>query len=142
MEVAVADDIAVQELLECSSRPLGKVCAGNPQTLGAKARAAWKASPTARPFLERLNKASGPVTIVGEDVHVVYPECYCQQTRETPAGEVSSAYCAWSVGWVKELFRHAMDREARVTAMTTIVRGGTECRLRVDLGMSLDEPSR
>ncbi len=120
--------------------PCGRHCF--PEPLGKKARTMWAASPTARAFLERLRKASPHVTIVGEEIHVVYPECYCRQVSAVPMSEMPAAYCHCSVGWVKELFRQATGRDVDVVALTTIIRGGTECRFRVDLGVALDAPLR
>ncbi len=120
--------------------PCGRRCF--PKSLGTKARAIWKDSPTVQAFLDRLHEAFGPVEIVGGQVQVVYPECYCEQIRGVPIGEVPGAYCHCSVGWVKELFRQATGRDADVEAVATIVRGGKECRFRVALGMALDDRPR
>ncbi len=120
--------------------PCGRRCFAT--SLGKKARAMWEASPTARAFLEHLQKASPHVTIVGKEIHVVYLECYCRQVSAVPVGEVPHAYCHCSVGWVKELFLQATGRDVDVVALTTIIRGGTECRFRVDLGVALDAPLR
>jgi predicted hydrocarbon binding protein len=103
--------------------PCGRRCF--PASLGKEVRTMWEVSTTARAFLDRLQKASPHVTIVGEEeIHVVYPKCHC------------------SVGWAKELFRQATGRDVDVVALTTIIRGGTGCRFRVDLGIALDAPLR
>jgi hypothetical protein len=138
--VAALESQSDEETCRRVLEPCGRRCL--PTSLGKKARAMWEASPTARTFLERLKKASPHVTIVGEEIHVVYPECYCRQVNAVPMNEMPAAYCHCSVGWVKELFLQATGRDVDVVALTTIIRGGTECRFRVDLGVALDAPLR
>lgn len=120
--------------------PCGRRCF--PPSLGKKAHAIWKDSPTVRAFLERIQTAFEAATIVGEEIHVVYPECYCELARKVPAGEMPAAYCHCSVGWVKEFVGQATGRYVDVVALTTIVRNGKEHRFRVDLDIALDAPLR
>lgn len=120
--------------------PCGRRCF--PASLGKKARTMWEGSTTARAFLERLQGVSPHVAIVGEEIHIVYPKCCCKRVSAIPAGEMPAAYCDCSVGWAKELFRQATGRDVDVVALTTIIRGGTECRFQVELGLALDAPLR
>jgi hypothetical protein len=120
--------------------PCGRRCF--PATLGKKARAIWNNASTPRAFVERLHETTSHVEVVDGEIRVTYPECYCPHIRGIPSGEMPAAYCACSVGWVKELFRQATGRDADVEALTTIHRGGSECRFRVDLGLGLDAPLR
>jgi hypothetical protein len=128
------DEATCQRVLESC----GRRCF--PPALGAKVRALWQEATTVRGFLDELHAAFDPVQIVDGAIHVVYPQCYCEQIDGIPPLDVPSAYCNCSVGWVRELFKQATGRDVPVEALTTIVRGGPECRFRVDLGIALDAP--
>ena len=135
LEQHVGED-ACRRVLE----PCGRRCF--PASLGKKARAIWNSAPTARDFVERLHKAASHVELTGDEVRVIYPQCYCPHIRGIPSGGMPGAYCACSLGWVKELFLQATDRDVAVAVETTILRGGTQCRFVVDLGLPLDQPLR
>lgn len=113
-----------------------------PERLGSRARELWCATPTVRAFAEAMHEVFPPVRVEEADLVVVYPRCYCEQIAGVPPSDVPDVYCDCSAGWVEELFRRAAGINAHVETRSTIVRGGTECRFRVDLGRGLDEPLR
>jgi hypothetical protein len=113
-----------------------------PLSLGKKSRSIWESAKTGREFVERLHKACDRVTIEDGLVYIICPECYCRRIRGVPVSEMPNAYCHCSAGWAKELFLQATGRDVDVVAVSTIVRSGTECRFRVDLGVALDTPLR
>ncbi|MEW5826185.1 MAG: hypothetical protein AB1778_05080 [Candidatus Bipolaricaulota bacterium] len=131
-----ADEPTCRHVLEAC----GRACF--PAALGEKARRIWESSATTRDFVLGLRDVFPPVVLFGEEIHVVYPKCYCEFMRAVPPSEVPWTYCQCSIGWVKEFFALATGQSAVVDVISTVLRGGAECRLRVDLGRRLDQPLR
>lgn len=65
----------------------------------------------------------------GEAVELVYEKCYCHNVRDIET--VPPAYCHCSRGWVKEMFETVTGAPCDVELLSSIKRGGTECRFRV-----------
>ena len=131
----VVEEIDSQTDRETCARILeacGRQCA--PEGLINKARKIHESSDGIGEFLARLGEVFEAVQIEDGKVYVVYPECYCEQIKGLPIGNVPEAYCNCSVGWVKEVFESAVGRSVGVRRLKSIVAGDEECRFEVDLG--------
>ncbi len=108
----------------------GRTCL--PASLKEKARKLHKSADGLDGFLQGLEKLWPQVKRAGGRVFVVYPQCYCHLLKGF-SGKISPSFCLCSVGYVKELFEHALGRPVEVDLETSIVRGDAECRFAVKL---------
>ncbi len=106
----------------------GRAC--TPDSMINKAKKAAKGAEDDQVFLDNLQKVYPMLRREGDDVYVVYPECYCPGMKEFK-GKVPHSYCYCSVGWVKEMFEQALERPIEVKLESSVLRGDKECRLRV-----------
>ncbi|MCX6093335.1 MAG: DUF6144 family protein [Candidatus Bipolaricaulota bacterium] len=109
----------------------GRHCA--PSSLIQKTKEIYKSSAGVPEFLARLGEVFDALQIEDGAVYVVYPQCYCDQIKGIPTGDVPDAYCNCSVGWIREVFEQAIGRPVKVERVTTVISGGDECRFRVVL---------
>lgn len=56
--------------------------------------------------------------------------CLCPLTENVPKG-ISGTYCHCSVGYVGEMFRDLLGKPVRVELVTSLLRGGKECRFKI-----------
>lgn len=108
----------------------GRACL--PEAMLNKAKKAAKDSKNDAEFLDNLQKVYPMLKRDGDEVYVVYPECYCPGMKEL-VKEAPDYYCSCSVGWVKEMFEQALGRSVEVQLESSVLRGDSECRLRVML---------
>jgi predicted hydrocarbon binding protein len=101
-----------------------------PDAMISKAKKAAKDTKNDAEFLDNLAKVYPMLKREGDDVYVVYPECYCPGMKGFK-GEVPHSYCYCSVGWVKEIFEQALKRPIEVKLESSVLRGDKECKLRV-----------
>jgi len=106
----------------------GRSCIGT--TLINKAKNAAKDTKNMDEFLENLAKVFPYLKREGEKVYLVYPKCFCHHLKGFK-GDVPSTYCYCSVGWVKEMFEQALDKQIDVKLEASVLRGGEMCRLRI-----------
>jgi len=106
----------------------GRACL--PEAMLTKARKAAKDIKNDAEFLDNLEKVYPMLKREGDEVYVVYPECYCPGMKELVA-DAPDYYCACSVGWIKEMFEQALARPVEVRLESSVIRGDAECRLRV-----------
>jgi len=111
----------------------GKNCI--PQSILKKARACAVDASDVSSFISGLKETVPFVHMSGDEISVVYPECFCPIPDEkTPL----PGLCDCSAGWIRELFEHALSRPVSVEILETVMRGGSKCRFRVDLGNNSD----
>ena len=110
-------------------RHCGRNCI--PKSILKKARACAEGASDIPSFISRLKETIPFVHMSGDEVFVVYPECFCpiMKGRSPLPG-----LCDCSAGWIGELFEHALSKSVSVEILETVMRGGSECRFRVDLG--------
>ncbi len=106
----------------------GRSCIGTP--LINKAKNAAKDTKNMDEFLENLAKVFPYLKREGEKVYLVYPKCFCHHLKGFK-GDVPHSYCYCSVGWVKEMFEQALDKQVEVKLESSVLQGGKTCRLRV-----------
>jgi len=95
-----------------------------------KAKAAANDARDIDEFLDNLAKVVRMLKRKGDEVHMIYPKCYCHKIKGV-VGDVPRSYCSCSVGWVKEMFEQALDRPVEVRLEASVLRGDEVCRLRV-----------
>jgi len=66
----------------------------------------------------------------GNSLYMIFPKCYCHHVKKYK-GKIPDYYCNCSKGWIKELFKNALDREVEVEIESTVLRGGKECRFHI-----------
>ena len=119
------DDATSAKILEAC----GRDCA--PSELIDKAKAIYQKSKSIGPFLAEFSDVFEGLQIEDDAIYVVYPRCFCKQIKGTPPEDVPDAYCNCSRGWLKELFEQATGRTVNVELLTSIVRGGEQCRFSI-----------
>jgi predicted hydrocarbon binding protein len=108
----------------------GRACCS--KAMIAKVKAAAKGAKDTNEFLNRLTRTIRYLKRQGNKVYMVYPKCYCQHLRDYP-GKVPAAYCACSVGFIKELFEQALGKPVGAKLISSIRRGDPHCRIQVML---------
>lgn len=126
LEEHVNEENRVKVLEQC-----GRQCQS--QNLVKKARNIYKKSKSKQEFLENLAKVYKQLNLEGENIYIVYPECFCSFVNKIPQGDLSSTWCNCSRGWVKELCEGATEKPVEVTLEKSIVKGDEECRFRIRL---------
>lgn len=97
-----------------------------------KARKLFSESSNLEEFLKEYTKTNSHFQEVNGEYFMVYPHCYCSFVNKHPnLSELSPTYCYCSVGWVKELFEKATDRDVRVDLIHSVISGADECRFRI-----------
>lgn len=58
--------------------------------------------------------------------------CFSPLVENRPKG-LSATYCQCSVGYMKESFRVLAGKEPKVELLESVLRGGKECRFRIEV---------
>jgi predicted hydrocarbon binding protein len=124
------EDTISREKLSRILESRGQACL--PEAMLKKAKKAAKGVRSDSEFLDNLEQVYPMLERDGEDVYVVYPECYCPGMKEL-IKDAPAYYCDCSVGWVREMFEQALKRPVEVRLESSVIRGDPECRLRVML---------
>lgn len=100
----------------------------------ARAKEVYSKSKDLDDFYNKFSKINTHFHKIGNEYFMIYPKCYCSIVKSYPNfKEISSTYCYCSVGWAKELFEKAMEREVEVELVHTIIGGADECRFKIKL---------
>jgi len=83
-------------------------------------------------FLDNLQRMWNHLQRDDDDIYVVYKKCYCPLVKGC-SEPLSSTFCNCSVGWIKELFESALEKQVDVELEKSIVRGDDICRFKVRL---------
>jgi len=82
-------------------------------------------------FLEKMNKkgiGGGRLILKGD--HTItggYDTCYCGQVKQTEEPFPTKMYCQCSVGWYKQIFSSAFEKEVEVEVIESIITGAESC---------------
>ena len=98
-----------------------------------KVRRIYKKSQNMEEFLNAFSKVYENLQVEGNNVHIVYPKCYCSFVNKIPSGTLSATYCNCSRGWAKELFEKALGRSVEVVMEESIVNGDEQCKFKIVL---------
>jgi predicted hydrocarbon binding protein len=98
-----------------------------------KAKGIYKRSKNMDEFLDKFREIYENLHREGEDVYIVYPECYCTFVKKIPPEKLSATYCNCSRGWAKALFEGALGRPVKVIMEESIMNGDEQCKFKVTL---------
>lgn len=107
----------------------GLKCCG--KTTREHARKAKQESKDIQDFIQRLNKIGiGGGRLQLKDKNTIvggYDKCYCGQVKKTKTPFPDKTYCQCSVGWYKQLFGSALNKEVKVELIQSIISGAKTC---------------
>ncbi|MFC1718798.1 DUF6144 family protein [Candidatus Poribacteria bacterium] len=83
-------------------------------------------------LLDDLRKVWGHLHRDGDDIYVVYEECYCPLVNEYP-GKLSPTFCNCSRGWVREVLETVLEKPVEVELEQSIKQGDQVCRFSIQL---------
>ncbi len=129
--IAGLDEYADREILVKVLEQCGRKCQ-SPAFI-RKARSIYEKSDSIQEFLEKLSKVYKHLHRNGDNVHIVYPKCYCSIVNKIPLGKLPATYCNCSRGWAKALFEGALGKPVEVVMEKSIISGDNECRFKIVL---------
>jgi len=103
------------------------------QSFIKKARDIYRKSENIDEFLDNFRQVYKHLHRDGDEVHIVYPKCYCSHVNKIPSGKLSATYCNCSRGWAQALFEGALGRPVEVIMEESIVKGDKQCKFRIIL---------
>lgn len=98
-----------------------------------KTRNIYQKSKNTDEFLDKLGKVYKHLHREGDNVHIIYPKCFCSFVNKISPGKLSATYCNCSRGWAKALFEGAMGKPVDVIMEESIVNGDEKCKFRIIL---------
>jgi len=98
-----------------------------------KTRNIYQKSKNTDEFLDKLGKVYKHLHREGDNVHIIYPKCFCSFINKISPGKLSATYCNCSRGWAKALFEGAMGKPVDVIMEESIVNGDEKCKFRIIL---------
>jgi len=98
-----------------------------------KAKSIYKKSKNLDDFLDKFSKVYKHLHKEGDNVYIIYPNCYCSQVNKIPKGKLSGTYCNCSRGWAKALFEGALGRPVEVIMEESIISGNNQCKFKIIL---------
>ena len=100
----------------------------------ARAKEVYLKSKDLDDFYNKYSKINTHFQKIGKEYFMIYPKCYCSNVKSYPnLKEISPTYCYCSVGWAKELFEKALEREVEVELIHSIIGGANECKFKLKL---------
>jgi predicted Zn-ribbon and HTH transcriptional regulator len=120
----ISDSQKRDEILE----KRGRGCIG--KSFLKKATDASKSAKSEKEILANLEKNIKMLKREGDNLFMIYPKCYCHHVKKFD-GDIPEYYCNCSKGWIKELFKTALGREIDVEILSTVLRGGKECKFKI-----------
>jgi len=103
------------------------------QSFVEKARSIYQKWKDMDEFLGKFGEIYEHLHREGNNVYIVYPECYCSFVNKIPSRQLSATYCNCSRGWAKELFEGALGRPVEVVMEKSVVKGDDQCKFRIIL---------
>ena len=129
--IAALDENVDAETRAKVLEPCGRQCQS--QRFIQKARNIYQKSKNLSEFVVKFGKIYKNLQKEGDNVYIVYPECYCSFVNKIPAGKLSATYCNCSRGWVKALFEGALERPVEIIMAESIMKGDKQCKFRITL---------
>lgn len=126
LDESVDEETRVRVLEQC-----GRRC--QTQSLVKKAKRIYERSRNVDEFLTEFGRVYIHLHRDGDNVYIIYPQCYCTFVNKMPRGRLSATWCNCSRGWAKALFEGVLGHPIEVTAEETIIRGDKQCKFKINL---------